>query len=134
MNQEQVAGNWQQFKGNVKKHWEKLTDTDLFNSEGNSDILIGQLTKRYGISKEKAVKEWNKYLSRFDDAGQEIKSFTHSIANAAEDISDWTVDSVKGYQKALKEKPLTAVGATSGIAALAGVAIGLLISKSSKSH
>jgi uncharacterized protein YjbJ (UPF0337 family) len=29
MNWDQVAGNWEQFKGQVKEKWGKLTDDDL---------------------------------------------------------------------------------------------------------
>ena len=29
MNWDQIEGKWEQMKGNVKKHWGKLTDDDL---------------------------------------------------------------------------------------------------------
>lgn len=63
MNWDQVAGNWKQFKGTVKKRWGKLTDQDLTTIEGNRDQLIGKLQERYGIAKEEAEAE----LERFSD-------------------------------------------------------------------
>ena len=65
INQEQIQGNWQQFKGHVKKRWGKLTDDDLMKSEGRTDILIGQLAERYGINKEKTTQIWNKFFLHF---------------------------------------------------------------------
>lgn len=67
MNQEQVSGNWKQFKGKVKEKWGKLTDDDLTVIEGKRDQLVGKIQERYGFQKEvaeKEVKAWenqNKY-------------------------------------------------------------------------
>lgn len=63
MNWDQVAGNWKQFKGAVKQRWGKLTDQDLTTIEGKRDQLIGKLQERYGIAKEEAEAE----LQRFSD-------------------------------------------------------------------
>jgi uncharacterized protein YjbJ (UPF0337 family) len=57
MNWDQVAGNWKQFKGQVKEKWGKLNDDDLQVIEGKKDQLIGKLQERYGYSKEQAEKE-----------------------------------------------------------------------------
>ena len=57
MNWDQIAGNWQQFKGKVKEKWGKLTDDDLKVIEGKRDQLSGVLQKKYGYAKEQAEKE-----------------------------------------------------------------------------
>ena len=57
MNWDQIAGNWQQFKGKVKEKWGKLTDDDLTVIEGKRDQLSGVLQKKYGYAKEQAEKE-----------------------------------------------------------------------------
>ena len=129
INQEQIQGNWQQFKGHVKKRWGKLTDDDLMKSEGRTDILIGQLAERYGINKEKATQRWNKFLRHFDGSGNETKSFVNNISGVAENVSDWTFDSIKDCQKTVQEKPLTTIGTATGLATLVGIVIGLFVSK-----
>lgn len=63
MNWDQVQGNWKQFKGDVQKHWGKLTDDDMDQIEGNREKLEGRLQERYGYSKEQArreVDDWNR--------------------------------------------------------------------------
>jgi uncharacterized protein YjbJ (UPF0337 family) len=57
MNWDQIAGNWQQFKGKVKEKWGKLTDDDLKVIEGKRDQLSGVLQKKYGYAKEQAERE-----------------------------------------------------------------------------
>jgi uncharacterized protein YjbJ (UPF0337 family) len=57
MNWEQVRGNWQQAKGELKVRWGKLTDDDLAMIDGERDKLIGSLQEKYGITKEEAMKQ-----------------------------------------------------------------------------
>ena len=58
----ELAGDWQQFTGMVKKKWGKLTDDDLTVVNGKQDQLVGRVQERYGIAKDEAerqVKEWS---------------------------------------------------------------------------
>jgi uncharacterized protein YjbJ (UPF0337 family) len=57
MNWDQIRGNWQQAKGDMKVRWGKLTDDDLDRIEGERDKLVGRLQELYGISKEEAEKQ-----------------------------------------------------------------------------
>jgi uncharacterized protein YjbJ (UPF0337 family) len=66
MNEDQIRGNWLQFKGKVKEKWGKLTDDDLNVIEGRSEQLIGKLQERYGIAKEDAEKQFKEFLRSSD--------------------------------------------------------------------
>ena len=58
---DQIAGNWKQVRGEVRKAWGKLTDDDLEQIAGQRDILVGRVQQRYGIAKEDAnrqIDEW----------------------------------------------------------------------------
>jgi len=57
MNWEQIRGNWQQAKGELKVRWGKLTDDDLAIIEGERDKLVGKLQEAYGIGKEEAERQ-----------------------------------------------------------------------------
>jgi uncharacterized protein YjbJ (UPF0337 family) len=57
MNKEQFKGNWQQFKGEIKKKWGQITDNDLLEMEGDYDKFLGVMQKRYGDKKEE-VERW----------------------------------------------------------------------------
>ncbi len=57
MNWEQIQGKWQEYKGQVKQRWGKLTDNDLTVINGKRDVLAGKLLVGYGKSKEIVEKE-----------------------------------------------------------------------------
>jgi uncharacterized protein YjbJ (UPF0337 family) len=54
MNWDQIKGNWQQAKGELKVQFGKLNDDDLTRIGGERDKLVGRLQELYGISKEEA--------------------------------------------------------------------------------
>ncbi|MGE9313845.1 CsbD family protein [Niabella sp. CJ426] len=49
---DQVKGNWNVVKGNLKQKWADLTDDDLLYEEGQEDEVIGRIQKRTGETKE----------------------------------------------------------------------------------
>ena len=64
MNWEQVRGNWNQLKGEVKQQWGKLTDDDLTFVEGSRDKLVGRVQERYGVEKDEAERQLKDWESR----------------------------------------------------------------------
>lgn len=60
MNWDQIRGNWNQVKGDMKVRWGKLTDDDLTRIDGERDKLVGRLQELYGISKEEAEEQVDK--------------------------------------------------------------------------
>jgi uncharacterized protein YjbJ (UPF0337 family) len=65
MNKDQFQGRWNEFKGKIKQQWGKLTDDDLTQINGKRDQLLGKLQQRYGLAKEKAEEEINKWEKSF---------------------------------------------------------------------
>lgn len=61
MNWNQVEGKWNELKGEVKEKWGKLTDDDLDVIAGKRDKLVGKLQQRYGITKEEAEKQTDRW-------------------------------------------------------------------------
>jgi len=61
MNKDQMQGNWEQFKGQIKQQWGKLTDNDLDRIRGNEQEAEGILQERYGHTKEQAKKAWKDF-------------------------------------------------------------------------
>jgi uncharacterized protein YjbJ (UPF0337 family) len=61
MNWERIEGNWKQVKGKVKEKWGRLTDNDIEVIAGKRDQLIGKIQEQYGISKEEAEKQVERF-------------------------------------------------------------------------
>jgi uncharacterized protein YjbJ (UPF0337 family) len=68
MNWDRVEGSWNEFKGQVKQQWGKLTDDDLDVIAGRRDELVGRIQKAYGLARDEAdrqVREWEKNRTIF---------------------------------------------------------------------
>ena len=63
MNWDRVEGNWMQFKGKAKEQWGKLTDDQLDQIEGRRDRLVGVLQEQYGIAKDQAEKDVDRWYT-----------------------------------------------------------------------
>lgn len=63
MNQDQIKGDWNQIKGQLKQKWGKITDDELTQAEGRVDYLAGKIQERYGKSKDSALQEVNAFFA-----------------------------------------------------------------------
>ena len=73
MNWTQIEGKWDQFKGRARSEWAKLTDDDMANLAGKKDQLLGKLTERYGIAKEQAELQVDRWLERLDQDNASVR-------------------------------------------------------------
>ncbi|MEO8607217.1 MAG: CsbD family protein [Chloroflexota bacterium] len=62
---DQLAGQWKQLRGNVREAWGKLTDDDLEQAKGSRDKLVGRIQERYGITKEEANSQVDRWAENF---------------------------------------------------------------------
>lgn len=60
MNEQQMEGNWNQFKGKAKRVWGELTDDDFKKAEGSKDKLLGIVQEKFGDAKETAQRKIEK--------------------------------------------------------------------------
>jgi uncharacterized protein YjbJ (UPF0337 family) len=78
MNWMQIEAKWDQVKGEARSTWAKLTDDDLAYIAGKRDKLIGKVQERYGVLKEHAQKDVDRWVDsvseRLDHIGREGRS------------------------------------------------------------
>ena len=63
MNNDILAGNWKQFKGNMLETWGKFTESDLDVANGKRDQIVGKIQEHYGVAKEEAEKQLHTFES-----------------------------------------------------------------------
>ncbi len=63
MNWDRIEGNWKQLKGKMKEQWGDLTDDDLDVAAGKREQLVGRLQERYGIAKDKAEDQLDRWAA-----------------------------------------------------------------------
>jgi len=64
INWDEIAGKWKQLGGEAKKQWGKLTDDELTEINGDREILSGKIQEKYGIAKEHADTQIDKWVEK----------------------------------------------------------------------
>jgi uncharacterized protein YjbJ (UPF0337 family) len=54
-NSEEIKGNWNELKGNLKQKFAELTDDDLLFEEGQDDEMWGKLQQKLGKTKKEIL-------------------------------------------------------------------------------
>ena len=65
-NQDILAGQWKQVRGQVRQNWGMLTDDDLDRISGRFEEIVGLVQERYGYAREKAEQEVTHFIDRLD--------------------------------------------------------------------
>lgn len=63
---EQMKGNWKQFKGKIRQAWGDITDDELDKLQGKREQLVGRLMERSGKQRAEIEK-------RVDDISRETE-------------------------------------------------------------
>jgi uncharacterized protein YjbJ (UPF0337 family) len=130
MNTEQLKGNWNQLKGQIKEKWGDLTDDQIEAAKGNCDLLVGKIIEVYGVGKEAAQEQVNKFLKHInkktgDEEGGESGngSFSEQISHATDVVKENLGEASEAVVEYIKNKPFTSMAIGFG----AGVLLSLLI-------
>ncbi len=71
MNWDRIEGNWKQMSGKVRQQWGKLTDDDLDVIGGRREELAGRIQEVYGISKDEAEKQIERFSGTLDSGSHD---------------------------------------------------------------
>lgn len=135
INAQELQGQWNRLKGQVKEKWGQLTDDDLNIQGGNVDQLVGRIQQKTGIAREQIEQFLNDLTSRggsaVAQAAQAVGDFAH---NAGDRLRD-TYGNVAGaarerYEMAedlVRHNPGQSVAAAFGVGLVAGLIVGLAL-------
>jgi uncharacterized protein YjbJ (UPF0337 family) len=150
-NLQNLQGQWNQLKGDVKKKWGQLTDDDLRWTNGNVDQLIGRIQERTGEKREQIEKYFDTLMSQgssvlsnaVESVGQAASQATNRIREGYSQISDQAGDQLGHAREMAGEQigharemvvrnPVQWVAAAFGVGFLVGMIAGY--SGSSATH
>ena len=60
-----IAGNWKQFRDEIRHKWGKLTDEDLIAINGRRKHFEGKIQERYGYAEDRVRKDVDDWLKIF---------------------------------------------------------------------
>jgi len=140
MDWNQVEGNWKQVRGTVKKHWGKLTDSDLTAIGGRREELEGKIQERYGYSKDhvrKELEEWyesvrseldrsrEEWADQIDTIRADLEKLTSTVSRVANTqlgrAQEKAVEAAQQAEQAVRRNPTSALAIAFGVGFLFGV-------------
>lgn len=67
MNWDRIEGNWKQLQGKARVQWGKITDDQLDVIGGKREQLVGRVQEQYGIGRDEAEKQVDRFASSFKE-------------------------------------------------------------------
>jgi len=135
INAQELQGQWNKLRGQVKERWGQLTDDDLQIQGGNVDQLVGRIQQRTGETREAVEKFLTDLTGRGASA---VAQATEAVSNYAQqagdrlrdrygDIADQARDRYDDMQDHVRHNPGQSVAAAFGIGVVAGLIVGLAL-------
>jgi len=135
INAQELQGQWNNLKGQVKQRWGQLTDDDLQIQGGNVDQLVGKIQQKTGEGRE-AIE---KYLTELTSRGSSVVSqAAETVGNYAQQtgdrlrehygqLSDQARERLDMAQDMVRHNPTQSVAAAFGVGLVAGLIVGLAL-------
>jgi len=146
INQQTLQGNWNELKGQLRKHWGQLTDDDVSKFDGNVDQLVGLIQRKTGEGRE-AIEKYLDQLSSsssstLEQAGQTARDYAQRAAQMAQERFPEAAEQFRhGYERAsqqvqqgwqqaeeqVRARPVESLAVMFAAGALAGLTLGLML-------
>lgn len=124
INQQTLAGHWNEVRGKIQEKWGQLTDDDLRTFNGNVDQLIGRIQQRTGETRD-AIEE---FLGEIADEGSDMMgAVRRRVQETAGQVAEGMREGYSEAERVVQERPGQAVALAFGLGLLAGVGVTLLL-------
>jgi len=135
INAQELQGQWNKLRGQVKERWGQLTDDDLQIQGGNIDQLVGKIQQRTGETRESIEKFLTDLTGRGASAVAQATEAVSGFAQQAGDrlrdrygdIADQARDRYDMAQDVVRHNPSQSVAAAFGVGLVAGLIVGLAL-------
>jgi len=135
INAQELQGQWNKLRGQVKERWGQLTEDDLQMQGGNIDQLVGRIQQRTGETRESIEKFLTELTARGSSA---VASATEAVSNYAQqagerlrdrygDLADQARERYDYAQDVVRHNPSQSVAAAFGVGLVAGLIVGLAL-------
>ena len=146
INAQELQGQWNNLRGQVKQKWGQLTDDDLQIHGGNVDQLVGRIQQKTGEGREAVEKFLGDLTSKGSSsiasateavgqfaqhAGERLRDQYGNLASQARDkygnLVDQAREGVGHAQDVVRHNPGQSVAAAFGVGLVVGVVVGLAL-------
>jgi len=146
INAQELQGQWNNLRGQVKQKWGQLTDDDLQIHGGNIDQLVGKIQQKTGEGREAVEKFLGELTSKGSSgtasaaeavgnfaqhAGERLRDQYGNLASQARDqygnLISQARERVDYAQDVVRHNPGQSVAAAFGVGLVVGVVVGLAL-------
>ena len=142
MNTQEIQGQWNRIRGQVKEKWGQLTDDDLVLRSGNVDQLVGKIQQKTGEGREaieKALEELTaKGSSGVAAAAETVRDTAAQAASYMHDAGDRVREGagrmahdarehLVAAEDMVRQNPTQSLAAAFGLGLAVGVVVGLAL-------
>jgi uncharacterized protein YjbJ (UPF0337 family) len=135
INAQELQGQWNKLRGQVKEKWGQLTDDDLQMQGGNVDQLVGRIQQKTGEGREAIEKFLTDLTARgssvISQAAEAVGNYSHQAGDRLREhygqIADQARDRYDSAQDMVRHNPTQSVAAAFGIGLVAGLIVGIAI-------
>jgi uncharacterized protein YjbJ (UPF0337 family) len=135
INAQELQGQWNKLRGQVKERWGQLTDDDLQIQDGNIDQLVGRIQQKTGEGREVIEKFLSDLTSRgstvVSQAAEAVGTYTQKAGDRLrENYGQFTDQARERYDMAqdmVRHNPTQSVAAAFGVGLVAGLIVGLAL-------
>jgi uncharacterized protein YjbJ (UPF0337 family) len=135
INAQELQGQWNTLRGQVKQKWGQLTDDDLQIHGGNIDQLVGRIQQKTGEGRETVERYLTDLTSRGSSA---VAQATEAVGQFAQQTGDrlrehygqMTDAARERYEMAsdmVRHNPGQSVAMAFGFGIVAGIVVGLAL-------
>ena len=151
MNQQTLAGNWNEIKGKLHERWGQLTNDDLQKARGSVDQLVGVIQRKTGEARERVEQYLNDLTSNSgagvskmaetvrgyaSSAAESARGYASSATETAEEARARAADMLRGgyvqTERMIQQRPIESLAVGFGAGLIAGVIIGLVMRSGSR--
>jgi len=135
INAQELQGQWNKMRGQVKEKWGQLTDDDLQIHGGNVDQLVGKIQQRTGESREAIESFLTDLTGRGStvvaQAAEAVGQFAHQAGDRLRDrygdVADQAREQYDQAQDMVRQNPGQSLAAAFGVGLVAGLVVGLAL-------
>ena len=132
---QELQGNWNQIKGQLKNKWGQLTDNDLTQAEGNVEKLVGLIQQKTGTARREVEEFFDKFVSEGSNVASRVaataKQYGQQASEAVAEGYDEVAHQVQqGYEQAeevIRSRPAEALSVAFGAGIITGIVVTLLM-------
>lgn len=135
INAQELQGQWNKIRGQVKERWGQLTDDDLMIHGGNVDLLVGRIQQKTGEGREAIERFLNDLTSRgastVSSAAEAVSTYAHQAADRFREgygqAAEQARERFEQAEDVVRHRPAQSVAAAFGIGLVMGVVVGLAL-------